>query len=146
MYNVYRHIGTALCATAMTSLLMVSCKGAADNKETEARIAFDKAQFALDNGDARECVALLDSLDRKFSDDTDIMKESMKLRPRALLLITAEDMSAADSVINTNKALLDSLKPLMAHVAVPGTEGYLIKASAYSPDFMNRTGVSPRVS
>ncbi len=146
MYNVYKHIGAALCATAMTSLLMVSCKGAADNKETEARIAFDKAQFALDNGDARECVALLDSLDRKFSDDTDIMKESMKLRPRALLLITAEDMSAADSVINTNKALLDSLKPLMAHVAVPGTEGYLIKASAYSTDFMNRTGVSPRVS
>lgn len=146
MYNVYRHIAAALCIVAAASLAMSSCGGSADNKGAEAKIAFDKAQNALNRGDAQECITMLDSIDKKFTDDSEIIKESMRLRPKALLQITDADITAADSTINTNKTLLDSLKPLMVHVAVPGTEGYLLRQTMVDPAFMNKTGVSPRVS
>lgn len=146
MYNAYRHIAAAACAVAIASVAMTSCKGGADNKGAEAKIAFDKAQNALNNGNARECISLLDSLDSRFADDTDIMKQSMQLRPKALMQITVEDMAAADSTVNVNKLMLDSLKPLMVHVNVPGTEGYMLKSSMVDPTFMNKTGLSPRVS
>lgn len=145
MYNAYRHIAAAVCTIAAASLIS-SCGGSADNKGAEAKIAFDKAQNALNRGDAQECVTMLDSIDRKFASDTEIIKESMRLRPKALLQITDADIMSADSAINTNKTLLDSLKPLMIHVAVPGTEGYLLRQTMVDPSFMNKTGVSPRVS
>lgn len=146
MYNAYRRIAAAAYAVAIASVAMTSCKGGADNKGAEAKIAFDKAQNALNSGDARECISLLDSLDSRFADDTDIMKQSMQLRPKALMQITVEDIAAADSTVTANKLLLDSLKPLMTHVNVPGTEGYMLKSSMVDPTFMNKTGLSPRVS
>lgn len=146
MYNAYRRIAAAAYAVAIASVAMTSCKGGADNKGAEAKIAFDKAQSALNSGDARECISLLDSLDSRFADDTDIMKQSMQLRPKALMQITVEDIAAADSTVTANKLLLDSLKPLMTHVNVPGTEGYMLKSSMVDPAFMNKTGLSPRVS
>ena len=146
MYNAYRRIAAAAYAVAIASVAMISCKGGADNKGAEAKIAFDKARNALNSGDARECISLLDSLDSRFADDTDIMKQSMQLRPKALMQITVEDIAAADSTVTANKLLLDSLKPLMTHVNVPGTEGYMLKSSMVDPAFMNKTGLSPRVS
>lgn len=146
MYNAYRHIGTALIAAALTSLSVTSCKSAGDNSGAEARIAFDKAQNALNEGNARECIELLDTIDKKYASDTDIIKESIKLRPKALMIITEEDIVSADSIVSANKLLLDSLKPLMTQVNVPGTDGYMLKSSMFDPEFMNKTGVSPRVS
>lgn len=146
MYNVYRYIGTALLATALTSISVSSCKSATDNRDAEAQIAFDRAQNALNDGKPEECIELLDSLDKKFADKAGIIKESIKLRPKALMQITVADIAAADSAVNSNKVLLDSLKPLMTQVNVPGTEGYMLKLSMFDSEFMNKTGVSPRVS
>lgn len=146
MYNVYRHIAGSACAVTLAAVALTSCKGATDNSGAEARIIFDKAQNALNNGHARDCIEFLDSLDSNYAGDSEMMKQSIKLRPKALMQITREDIAAADSIAATNKLLLDSLKPLMTHVDVPGTEGYLMKTSAIDPGFMNHTGVSPRVS
>lgn len=135
-----------MAAAALLSGAATACKGANDNKGAEARIAFDKALNAYNSGNGHLCVELLDSLDRKYADDNDVMKQSIKLRPQALMLVNKGDMAVADSIVNANKALLDSLKPLMVHIDVPGTEGYMIKSTSVDPGFMNRTGVSPRVS
>lgn len=144
MYNVYRHIALAACAIAAISLS--SCGGSTDNKGSEAQVAFDEAQREYDNGDARQCIALLDSLDSKYAKDMDVMKQSMGLRPKALLQIAVEDIAAADSIINANKERIDSLRPMMTHIDVPGTEGYSVCNSMVDANFMNKTGVSARVS
>lgn len=146
MYNVYRDLAAAVCVITFAGISLGSCKGADNNKDTGAKIIFGKAQDALNNGRARDCIELLDSLDSNYKDDGDIIKQSISLRPKALMQITREDIAAADSIANANKAVLDSLKPLMTHVEVPGTEGYIMKATAFDANFMNRTGVSPRVS
>lgn len=146
MYNVCKPLFTAIFALMATSLTLTSCSGGADNKGADARIALEKAQSAYNRGDAQECIALLDSIDSTFASESDVMKQSIKLRPKALMAITLKDIAIADSTVNTNRALLDSLKPLMIHIDVPGTEGYLMKRTVVDPDFMNKTGVSPRVS
>lgn len=151
MCNAFKTISAAayaMLAVSLTfSLTLMSCgsKESAD-KEAEARIVLEKAQSAFNRGDARECVELLDSLDSKFASESVVMKQSIALRPKALLAITDSDIALADSIVNTNRVLLDSLKPLMIHIDVPGTEGYLMKRTVVDPDFMNKTGVSPRVS
>ncbi|MBD5230483.1 MAG: hypothetical protein HDS69_10695 [Bacteroidales bacterium] len=145
MYSVYKKMAAAACVAAVAAMSLSSCKGA-NNEGAEAQIAFDKAKNAYNGGNARLCLELLDSVDSRYSHDIDVMKQSMKLRPKALIILTEEDLAAADSTVNANKVMLDSLRPLMTHVAVPGTEGYSVKTSAVDPSFMNKTGVSPRVS
>ncbi|MDE6317284.1 MAG: hypothetical protein K2L73_02655 [Muribaculaceae bacterium] len=142
---MYRKFAAIACVAAAAWSLS-SCKNGNDNKISEAQTAFNQAQEAYNTGDARQCITLLDSLDRKYADDIEVMKQSMQLRPKALIIITEEDIAAADSTISANKAAIDSLKPLMTHIDVPGTEGYMLKSSAVDPAFMNKTGVSPRVS
>lgn len=147
MYSVYRKFAAIACvAAAAAAWSLSSCKNGTDNKISEAQTAFNQAEEAYNTGDARQCITLLDSLDKKYADDIEVMKQSMQLRPKALIIITEEDIAAADSTISANKAAIDSLKPLMTHIDVPGTEGYMLKSSAVDPAFMNKTGVSPRVS
>jgi len=131
---------------ALAVMALSSCKGSDGNNASEARMIFDKARNALNGGNARDCIVLLDSHDKNYAGDSEMMKQSLRLRPKALMQITREEIATADSIAGANKLLLDSLKPLMTHIDVPGTEGYFMKASAVDPDFMNRTGLSPRVS
>lgn len=131
---------------AVLAIAASGCKGTSENGGAEATKAIEAAQKAYDDGDSHLCIVLLDSLDRKFANDNEVMKRSISLRPLALMQINNDDMASADSTINANKALLDSLIPLMTHIDVPGTEGYMIKKTSVDKDFMNHTGLSPRVS
>lgn len=145
MYNVYKKL-TGYAAMFAAVLTICSCSGNVNNDAAQAEIMFERAQNALNGGDPQHCIELLDSLDKKYSAQSDVMKRSIALRPKALLGLTEAEITVTDSIINTNKFLLDSLKPLMVHIDIPGTEGYVIKQSAYDPDLMNKTGISARVS
>lgn len=145
MYNVFKIISGAV-AVSTVALSLYSCSGNVNDDAAKAEIMYERAQSALNGGNPRHCIELLDSLDSNYSAQSDVMKRSIALRPKALLGLTEEEIVVTDSVINTNKLLLDSLKPLMVHIEIPGTEGYVIKQTAYDPDLMNKTGISPRVS
>lgn len=144
MYNVYRHIAGAIFTIVAISL--TSCGGSSDNKGSDAQTAFEEAQRIFDSGDARQCITMLDSIDSMYATEMEIMRQSMQLRPKALLQIAIEDMAVADSTINANKERIDSLRPLMTHINVPGTEGYSVRSTMVDANFMNKTGLSPRVS
>ena len=146
MYNAYKHISKILLTISVLAITLNSCKSDKSNTATLAEELFNKAQTELNSGNAHECITLLDSLDSNFIKERAIIQQSMNLRPQALLQIATEEIASTDSIINTNKAKLDSLKPLMTHVDVPGTEGYFLVRALVDPNFMNKTGISPRVS
>ncbi len=146
MYNVYKHISKTFLTISIATLALSSCKSEKSDTATLAEELFNKAQTELNSGNAHECITLLDSLDSNFIKERDIIQQSMNLRPQALLQIATEEIASTDFIINTNKAKLDSLKPLMTHIDVPGTEGYSLVGTLVDPNFMNKTGISPRVS
>lgn len=146
MYNVYKKILILICGTAVMMSSINSCKGKTDDGADEAQAAYNSAQSAYDNGNPYLCIELLDTIDGKFSKDIEVMKQSMQLRSKALAVITDKEIESADSAIEANRMMIDSLRLLMTHVNVPGTEGYSVKTTAVDAGFMNKTGISPRVS
>lgn len=146
MYNVYKHISKSLLTISIATLTLSSCQSDKGESAKMAEELLSKAETALNSGNAHECITLLDSLDSNFIEERDIILQSMNLRPQALLHIATEEIASTDSIININKARLDSLKPLMTHIDVPGTEGYSLVKTLVDPNFMNKTGISPRVS
>ena len=146
MYNVYKHISKTFLTISIATLALSSCKSDKAENTTMAEGLFNKAQTALHSGNAHECITLLDSLDSNFIEERAIIQQSMNLRPQALLQIATEEIATTDSIIIVNKAKLDSLKPLMTHIDIPGTEGYSLVKTMVDPNFMNKTGISPRVS
>lgn len=146
MYNVCKNIAISILTIASTSISFSSCGSNQDDKAASAKALFDDARTALDNGNAKECISLLDSLDKNYLSEFDIIEQSMTLRPKALIELSKAEIDSTEAVINDNRNRLDSLKPLMTHIDVPGTEGYSLVKTIVDPNFMNRTGISPRVS
>ena len=142
MYNAYKHISKTFLTISIATLAFSSCKSDKAENTIMAEGLFNKAQTALHSGNAHECITLLDSLDSNFIEERAIIQQSMNLRPQALLQIATEEIATTDSIINVNKAKLDSLKPLMTHIDIPGTEVYSLVKTMVDPNFMNkmRTG------
>lgn len=145
MYNVFKPLAITLIAAGSLTV-MPACGGKSNDIDAEAAAALQQAQSLLDQGNARVCVTMLDSIDMRYAADTEILRQSLALRPKALLQITLDEIASADSAVVANKAALDSLKPLMKHIDVPGTEGYSLKATAWDASFMDKSGISARVS
>lgn len=146
MYNAYKHIATVALTIALASMSLSSCNSGQEDKAAKAKALLDNAQTALSNGNAEDCISLLDSLDANYLSEHNIIEQSMKLRPKALIELSKMEMDSTEVVINNNRHCLDSLKPLMTHIDVPSTEGYELAKSLVDPNFMNKTGISPRVS
>lgn len=125
--------------------VIVSCSSGKSQQTIEAEDLVEQARTAIDDGDYETAMQVLDSLDTNYKSQVDAIRESLVLRPRAVVLEGRVALEALNDEFMADSIRLDSLAMLMRHVNIPGTEGYLIAKSAGNGDFMSTTGISGRV-
>ncbi len=133
-----------LAALALTAIVSASC-GKKANPEAEGLL--NMAQTAFDNSAYAEARTLLDSLQKGYPAEIELQRAGMALRPKVIEQLTLVEIQQTDSAVAAEKAEADKLKSGLKWVKTPGMiEGYWTYGKTYRPDFMNTTGIEPRVS
>lgn len=143
MYSVINK----MAVTAAISLLMCAgCSGGGSRNQIDSGRLLDDAHAQIVGGNPRKALELLDSLDRTYNDVPEAIKKSMRMRPEAIEALAVINIAETDSLIAKMSHRLDSIAPLMKKINLPQTEGYFVATEGYDPSFMNKTGISARVS
>lgn len=138
-YAIDKYVGAVLV------LLCVACKGT-DPRTVEAQNLYDSAVQAADAGQYNRGLSLLDSLDNNYVEQTDVLRQSMELRPRLILGQGRIDIDSIDAYMAKSKITVDSMMNLLTLVSLPSVDGFFVETKSYSPSFTNTTGISPRVT
>lgn len=130
-----------LTATAISFVLFASC-GQSDTGEAEARKLLTEAQTALENGDAKLSLSLLDSLDSRFAKYVSVRRDGINLRARAQERYFQRELEMADSLAAVLAVRVDSIKNTRLRWVNEPMEGYYIaEGSELAP-----TGVEGRLT
>lgn len=130
-----------LTATAISFVLFVSC-GQSDTGEAEARKLLTEAQAALENGDAKLSLSLLDSLDSRFAKYVSVRRDGINLRARAQERYFQRELEMADSLAAVLAVRVDSIKNTRLRWVNEPMEGYYIAEGSELPP----TGVEGRLT
>lgn len=130
-----------LTATAISFVLFASC-GQSDTGEVEARKLLTEAQTALENGDAKLSLSLLDSLDSRFAKYVSVRRDGINLRARAQERYFQRELEIADSLAAVLAVRVDSIKNTRLRWVNEPMEGYYIAEGSELPP----TGVEGRLT
>lgn len=142
MYNAV----IKLSAITLSAIALVACGG--KSQETiDAETMLAEARDAITEGNPQHSIEILDSLQKKYPSEIEVQREAIKIRPQAMEAITISELSTVDSLIACFSATHESLAPTMRLISDKNlVEPYYVPASTYSPNFLNTTGIQPRVS
>lgn len=125
---------------------ITSCKKAPTSEEQRADELLQSANEAIAAGNGDLAIELLDSVDTGYSVNSSIKRQSLELRPKAILLQAKLQLQLVEDSITMYNAKLDSVAKLMTHIDIAGTEGYFVaKSDASKGAVIATTGVLPRV-
>lgn len=130
-----------LTATAISFVLFASCSQS-DTGEAEARKLLTEAQTALENGDAKLSLSLLDSLDSRFAKYVSVRRDGINLRARAQERYFQRELEIADSIAAVLAVRVDSIKNTRLRWVNEPMEGYYIAEGSELPP----TGVEGRLT
>ncbi len=127
--------------------LMVASASCGKRSNPEAEGLLNMAQSAFDNADYSGSIIFLDSLQKGYPAEIELQRAGMALRPKVIEQLTLIEIQQTDSAIAAEKIEADKLKSSLRWVKTPGMiEGYWTYGKTYRSDFMNTTGIEPRVS
>lgn len=120
--------------------------GACSASDTEkAQALYDQAKTALDRGDYRLTLSLVDSIKKAYPSAIEVRRGCLFLSRRAIELGAVGDLSRADSLKVTLEARADSMKSMVALVNAEGDQVYV--ATGVNPrDAFTSTGLQGRVT
>ncbi|MDE7386487.1 MAG: hypothetical protein K2N28_05070 [Muribaculaceae bacterium] len=142
MYNAAtKFIAGALCVLAITS-----CNSESESARA-ARLLYEEAGKANIAGEPVRAIALLDSLKNAYPAETEWQRASMKLRPTLIINASDQQIRAVDDSLLVLEQEHNSLQSKMKVISnAQLVEPYYVDAASYDPQFMNSTGIQPRVS
>ena len=125
-------------------LALSSCGKSSETVSAEALLA--EAAGRLEAGDAAGANLLIDSLQAAYPAQTDVQREALVLRPKVMEALIVRKLESTDSLVAVYTADNQRLSPKMKKVTDKElVESYYVPASVYNAEFMNTTGVQPRV-
>lgn len=130
-----------LTATAISFVLFASCSQS-DAGEAEARKLLTEAQTALENGDAKLSLSLLDSIDSRFAKYVSVRRDGINLRARAQERYFQRELEMTDSLAAVLAVRVDSIKNTRLRWVNEPMEGYYIAEGSELPP----TGVEGRLT
>lgn len=137
---------TVSVAMVATSVFMISCGGESETARA-ARLLYEQAQSCNLDGNPMEALVLLDSLQSTYKTETEWQRSAMKLRPTVMINSTEMQIRAVEDSISMLEERYNSLLPMMKKVDDPRlVEPYYVDRATFNADFMNGTGIQPRVS
>lgn len=136
---------TLLLVTA-AGIAAASCGSRSADADAAPAALLEQAEACV-SSDPATSILLLDSLSKTYSTETGLVKQAMALRPRAIEQLTLREIAVADSLLETKKHEIETLRESLRWVKEPRmVDGYYIARTAYNPDFMNTTGIEARVT
>lgn len=128
---------TALCAA-------VAACGNADREGASALL--QESSQAVENHDYRTAIELLDTINSRYRAQTEIRREALVVRARAMEGIAIDSISAGDRALAEATLRVENLEGDFKHIAgTGGLDGYYIPKDA-SDKVMTVTGIQGRVS
>lgn len=143
MYNAASKLTiVALVAAAM----LAGCKSEQARRAERAEALRLEAETLAANGDYEQSLALLDSLDSAYREQTDVRRSAMTTRAKAIERHSMRQIGRADSVLAAAQLCADSLAAFFVRVDGPrGLEGHYVERGIKGRDVTASTGIEPRV-
>lgn len=133
-------------AIAATVCLITAC-GANNSERQQAEALAVSADSAINAGDFRLAVELLDTLQAKYPAQIEVQRKAMHSRPLAIEGMTVVEMQMTDSLQAYYSHLQDSMMQYFTFVNNPElVEGYYVIKEYDNSSLFNRTGAEARVS
>lgn len=143
--NKTKKIGAAvmLLGAAAVTQFITSCGNA--EKDAAAEMV-GRSEAMIDLHDYSGAMALLDSVDSRYRSLTDIRRQAMRLRARAIEGMTIDSIATADARLAAARLAVDELAPGFRHIdSSAGLEGYYLPVKD-SDKVLTSTCVQGRVS
>lgn len=123
-----------------------SCTSEAERRAARAEALRLEAETLAASGDCEQSLALLDSLDRAYREQTDVRRRAMATRATAIERRSLQLIGPADSLLAASQLRVDSLGALFVHIDGPrGLEGHYVARELRTNDVTASTGIEPRV-
>lgn len=133
-------------STIAAALLIVACNSESEQARN-ARLVFEEAQAAYDSDLADQSLQLLDSLQTTYTTETQWLRKAMKLRPHVMKKAAEQRIAVIDDSIAIMAARLNEVQSHMLKINDSRlVEPFYVDKATYRADFLNGTGIEPRVS
>ncbi len=130
----------------LISIVFVGCSSESESSKA-ARLLYEGAQSSNLAGDPSQALILLDSLKNNYPTETKWQREAMKLRPKLIINESELQIQAVNDSIALLENVYNEILPKMKKISDPRlVEPFYVSAATYSSDFMDKTGIQPRVS
>ncbi|MCM1028403.1 MAG: hypothetical protein NC342_03910 [Pseudoflavonifractor sp.] len=114
---------TTILALSATLMGAPSCS----SDDEAAKALRDQAAAAIEASDPAGAIILLDSLDNTYAGATNIRRDAMRLRPKAIELLTLRELEVNDSLTAATKVAIDEITPLLTFKQpTAGIDGYYV--------------------
>ena len=139
MYNAINK----LAAAGILACTLFAC---GSSERDEAARLCDQSAAAIDLHDYAGAIALLDTLNSRYPSQTEVRREGLVLRAKAMEGMAIDSISAGDKALAEATLLVDELAPGFRHVeSNVGLEGYYVAKDAPT-EVMTTTGIQPRIT
>lgn len=122
--------------------------GCGDGDLAKATEIKELAQQALERGEYTDAICRIDSLDSLYRGQTDVRREGMVIRAKAIEGLTKSKIVSTDSLLASLNEEIDGLESQFAEVAptYTGGVGYIVYKKILPSNISKSTGVEPRIS
>ena len=132
-----------LILAAAALLMLVSC---GDKDRQGAEELMTRTETEISGGNYSGALVLLDTLNQRYPAQTDVRRQALRLRARAMEGLVSDSISEVSRALAEATVAVDQWKGKFRHVeSSVGLDGYYIPEGA-SQKVMNATGIEPRVS
>lgn len=128
------------------ALALISCGGKKQDS-SGAENLYNEANGLYEQGKYSESMILIDSLNKTYPTELDILKKGLHLRTLNTEKITINEIISVDSLYKAAESTVNELKSNFVFVKTKDmVEGYTINRKAANNPLINRTGISIRIS
>ena len=140
---MFNAINKTLLALSLSALMLCSC---GDKAKEGASQLYAESNAALEARNYQGAITLLDTLNTRYPDQTEIRRAALRLRASAMEGMATDSISAGDAALAQATINLDALRPNFRHVdSSVGLDGYFLP-NGVSDKVMTATGIQARVT
>ncbi len=133
-----------ISAAAILIAVGTSCSKQSADKAPTPEEAIAQINSAIDSGDYDGAIALIDSFNVNFKDATDLRKQTIGLKAKAIEGQTIREIERSDSLLTVNQLKIDSLTAMFVKVQNAVAPYYVVKEISKGT-LVGRTAIEPRL-
>lgn len=130
-------------------IFLAGCKGSENGNdlspEQAANRLVERIDLEINNGNYREALTLIDSLNTAYPKQIDARRTTLLSRARAMEGIIRDSIPIVDRMIVSSRIMCDSLKSFFVPVSSPGFPAYLVDKKVSGVSVTGGNAVQPRI-